>query len=101
MNKIDKITICQLINASIEDELRAGHEYVEILDFIPSEPEYKECSETLVKIMEDEANHAIKLIKIGKMLNCKPPDVKKEDKEMLKVVNHISEVKMSKNKKKR
>lgn len=91
MKKLDKKIVCQLINVSIEDEIRAGHEYKEILEAIPDDKEYEECSRAIVKIMRDEINHAIILRKIGETLECKEPYLKKEDEELLKqfgIVNH-------------
>ena len=89
---LDKGTICKLINASIEEEAKAGHDYVDILEAIPSTEEYEECAEAITEIMEDEINHSLTLIRIGKKLGCKPPDLKKEDEEMLGVVNHIHKI---------
>ena len=89
---IDKSTMCKLINASIEDEAKAGHEYVEILEAIPHSEEYEECAEAIKEIMEDEINHALTLIKIGKSLGCKEPDLKKEDEEMLDIANHVHKI---------
>ncbi len=94
MNKIDKSVICQLINASIEDESKAGHEYAEILEAIPKDEEYKECAEAILKIMEDETNHFLILIRIGKSLGCKEPSLSKEDKDFFKVSNHIHKIKI-------
>ncbi len=91
---IDKSIMCKLINASIEDEAKAGHEYVEILEAIPTDEEYEECAEAIKEIMEDEINHAITLMKIGKELGCKEPDLKKEDEELLDVVNHVHKIKI-------
>ncbi len=94
MKKIDKSVICQLINASIEDESKAGHEYAEILEAIPKNEEYKECIEAILKIMEDEMNHFLILIRIGKELGCKEPKLSDEDEDFLKVSNHIHKIKI-------
>ena len=90
--RIDKSTICKLINASIEEEAKAGHDYTEILEAIPTTEDYKECAEIITEILEDEINHSLALIRIGKQLECKPPDLNKEDEEMLGIVNHIHKI---------
>lgn len=94
MKKIDKSVVCQLINASIEDESKAGHEYAEILEAIPQEEEYRECIEAIVKIMQDEINHSLILMRIGKALGCKEPELSKDDEELISLSNHIRKVKL-------
>lgn len=74
MKKLDRRTICQLIKASIEEESNAGKEYSEILKLMPDDEEYRECSEVIIEIMQDEARHAINLIEMEKRLNCKEGD---------------------------
>lgn len=90
--KIDRNVVCELINASIEEEANAKHEYAEILKAIPRDEEYEECSDAIVKIMEDEVNHAITLIKIGRALGCKKPELDEDDEDIVDIVNHIQEI---------
>lgn len=89
---LDKGTVCQLINASIEEEAKAGHDYVDILEVIPPGEEYEDCAKAITEIMEDEINHALTLMKIGKKLGCKKPDLKRKDEELLKIVSHIHKI---------
>lgn len=91
---IDKGVVCQLINASIEDESKAGNEYTEILEHIPHTEEFEECSEAITKIMEDEINHAVTLIRISKALGCKKPELSEEDEAMYDIVNHVHKIKI-------
>ena len=62
----------------IKDETDAGHKYAKLLKDVPIEDE--DSSKEVIKIMEDEANHAIGLIKIGKIYGCGKPKLKKEDR---------------------
>lgn len=94
MRKLDRTVICQLINASIEGEAHGAHEYVEILEAIPEDEEYHECSEAVKKIIEDEINHSLILIRMGKQLGCRKPELTEEDEEILKVAGHIHKVKL-------
>lgn len=89
MKKLNKTVICQLVNALIEDESKARHEYTEILEAIPKDDEYKEFIETIIKIKEDEINHGIMLIEMGKKLKCKEPNLTDDDAEFFKIVSHI------------
>jgi len=93
MTIFNKQLICKLVNAAVEEETNAGKEYAEILAVIPDEDEYKECSEAIVKIMEDEANHALTLIKIGKQLNCKEPKLSEDDEELIELSKHLHKIK--------
>lgn len=94
MTKFDKKTICKLINAAIEDETQAGREYSEILKVIPLQDEFDECSKEVVKIMEDEMNHALILIKIGEKLGCEEPHLSKDDQELIELSKHIYKIKL-------
>lgn len=71
LGKSDKSIICQLINASIEEESKASDEYGEILDVMPEDEEFEECIEAVAEIMEDELKHSVMLKRIGKRLGCK------------------------------
>lgn len=89
----DSNLVCKLINAAIDDETKAGKEYSEVLAAIPDESQYKECSEAIIKIMEDEANHALTLIKIGRHLNCPEPKLSKDDEELIEISKHLHKIK--------
>jgi rubrerythrin len=93
MSEFDKSLICKLINAAIEEEANAGRDYAEVLSLIPKEEEYKECAETIVKIMEDEANHALRLIKIGNTLGCENPNLSKDDEELIELSKRLHKIK--------
>lgn len=90
--KLDKNTLCKLVNASIEEEIGAANEYAEILALIPKDDEFEECADVIKEIMEDESKHAFDLIKTGKTLGCKAPDLKEEDKKILDIVNHVHKI---------
>lgn len=83
--KIDKNTLCKLINASIEEENKACHDYIDILEIIPNDDNYEECRELVTEILEDEISHSLALIKIGKQLGCEQPELTDDDKEMLRM----------------
>lgn len=78
MNKLDKSIVCQLINASIEEEIEAKNDYLEILKVIPNDSEFKECSEAIEKILKDENKHSVILIKIAKKLECDNINITKD-----------------------
>lgn len=81
---IKKTELCNRINRAIEDELKGFIEYEELLENIPKELN-SEFYDPIVKIMEDEASHAIILRKIGIELGCSEPRMIQKLEDLLKV----------------
>lgn len=65
-------SICERINAAINDESNGILEYVELLRIMDNK--YKVDAEVIEKILEDEADHFFKLKAIASKLSCPIPE---------------------------
>lgn len=81
---VPKEDLCKMLNAAIEEELTTVFTYDEMLEVMPEE--HVKHRDMIVKIMKEEAKHAICFRRIALEMGCSEPEVWQKIEKMLGVM---------------